>query len=106
MVFNIEQRFPIWGGLMGAVFLDAGNIWLVRPNEVYPNGEFRWNKFYKDLALGTGIGLRYDFKFFIIRMDIGIPLRDPSMLGSGDTWVIKDFRLKDMLFNFGIGYPF
>lgn len=106
MVFNIEQRFPIWGGLMGAVFLDAGNIWLVRPNEAYPNGEFHWNKFYKDFALGTGFGLRYDFKFFIIRMDIGIPLRDPSLQGNGDTWVIKQLRLRDMLFNFGIGYPF
>ncbi len=106
MVFNIEQRFPIWGGLMGAIFLDAGNIWLVRANEAYPNGEFHWNKFYKDFALGTGFGLRYDFKFFIIRMDIGIPLRDPSLQGNGDTWIIKHLKPGDMLFNFGIGYPF
>ena len=106
MVFNIEQRFPIWGGLMGAIFIDAGNIWLVRPNEAYPNGEFRFDKFYKDFALGTGFGLRYDFKFFVIRMDIGIPLRDPALQGTSDTWVIKKLALRDLLFNFGIGYPF
>ena len=106
MVFNLEQRFPIIGGLMGAVFLDAGNIWLMRPNEAYPNGEFRFNKFYKDFAFGTGFGLRYDFKFFVIRMDIGIPLRDPALQETGDTWVIKSLGWNDLLFNFGIGYPF
>lgn len=106
MVFNIEQRFPIVGGLRGAVFLDAGNIWLFRTNENYPKGVFSLKRFYKEFALGTGIGLRYDFKFFLIRMDIGIPLRDPSLAGTKDSWVIKDFKLKDLIFNFGIGYPF
>lgn len=106
MVFNIEQRFPITGGLLGAVFLDAGNIWLIRPNEVYPNGEFNFNRFYKEFAIGTGFGLRYDLKFFLLRVDIGIPLRDPSLLGKGDVWIVKDLKWNDLLFNFGIGYPF
>lgn len=106
MVFNLEQRFPIISGLRGAVFLDLGNIWILRPNEAFPGGEFRIGKFYKDLALGTGFGLRYDFKFFLIRVDIGIPVRDPSLLESGDTWVIKKLKWNDLLFNFGIGYPF
>ncbi|MCM1531750.1 MAG: BamA/TamA family outer membrane protein [Bacteroides sp.] len=106
MVFNIEQRFPIVGGLRGAVFLDAGNIWLFRTNETYPNGVFSPKRFYKEFALGTGLGLRYDFKFFLIRMDIGVPLRDPSLSGTKDSWVIKHFKLKDLIFNFGIGYPF
>lgn len=106
MVFNLEQRFPIAGGLLGAVFIDAGNIWLIRPNDVYPNGEFKFNKFYKDFAVGTGFGLRYDFKFFLIRVDVGIPVRDPSLQGIDDTWVIKKLKWNDLLFNFGIGYPF
>ena len=105
MVFNIEQRFPIVGGLLGAVFLDAGNIWLFRANDIYPKGVIS-SDFYKQFALGTGVGLRYDFKFFLIRMDVGVPLRDPSLAGSKDCWVIKDFKLKDLIFNFGIGYPF
>lgn len=106
MVFNLEQRFPIAGNLLGAVFLDAGNIWLIRPNEVYPNGEFRANRFYKELALGTGIGLRYDLKFFLLRVDVGIPLRDPALLDVGDVWKVKSLKWSDLLFNFGIGYPF
>ena len=106
MVFNLEQRFPIISGLRGAVFLDLGNIWILRPNEAFPGGEFRFDKFYRDFAFGTGFGLRYDFKFFLIRVDIGIPLRDPSLLETGDTWVVKRLKWNDLLFNFGIGYPF
>lgn len=106
MVFNIEQRFPIIGGLLGAVFVDIGNIWLFRNNEAYPNGAFKTDRFYKEFAVGTGLGLRYDFKFFLIRMDVGVPLRDPSLAGTGKSWVIQNFKLKDLIFNFGIGYPF
>lgn len=106
MVFNVEQRFPIVGGLLGAVFVDIGNIWLFRNNDSYPNGVFKANRFYKEFAIGTGLGLRYDFKFFLIRMDVGIPLRDPSLSGSSKSWVIQNFKLKDLIFNFGIGYPF
>lgn len=106
MVFNIEQRFPIVGGLLGAVFIDAGNIWLFRTNDIYPKGKFSPKRFYKEFAVGTGVGLRYDFKFFLIRMDVGIPLRDPALAGTKDCWVIKDFKFKDLIFNFGIGYPF
>ena len=106
LVFNLEQRFPIVGGLRGAVFLDAGNIWLCRANEAYPDGEFRFDRFYKELALGTGIGLRYDFKFFLLRVDMGIPVLDPAYLTSGRGWVIERLKWKHLIFNFGIGYPF
>lgn len=107
LVFNLEQRFPIVSGLRGAVFLDLGNIWMVRPNEALPGGEFKFTEFYKQFAFGTGFGLRYDFKFFLIRVDVGIPLRDPSLLSTGEnTWVIRHLRWRNLLFNFGIGYPF
>lgn len=104
-LINLEQRFPIYGGLRGAVFADLGNIWLRTKNSIYEGGEFAFNRFYKELALGTGVGLRYDFGFFVIRVDLGIPLRDPSIKGS-DTWVIKNLKFNDLMLNFGIGYPF
>lgn len=104
-VVNLEQRFPIVAGLKGAVFLDAGNIWLMKKNSEFEGGEFKFNKFYKDMTLGTGIGLRYDFGFFLIRVDMGIPLHDPAKAAS-NRWVVKDLKGKDLLFNFGIGYPF
>lgn len=106
LVFNLEQRFPIIGGLRGAVFLDAGNIWLCRANKAYPDGEFKFDRFYKELALGTGVGLRYDFKFFLLRVDMGIPVFDPARLASGQGWIIERLRWKNIIFNFGIGYPF
>lgn len=105
-VFNLEQRFPIIGGLRGAVFADAGNIWLCRPNDAYPDGEFKFNRFYKEFAFGTGVGLRYDFKFFLLRVDMGIPVFDPSRMADGQGWIIERLKWKNLIFNFGIGYPF
>ncbi len=105
LVLNLEQRFPIIAGLKGAVFLDAGNIWLLKDNPEFAGGEFRFDKFYKDLTFGTGIGLRYDFNFFIIRVDMGIPLYSPAR-PEAQRWVVRKLVGKDLVFNFGIGYPF
>mgnify|MGYP001108425951 CR=1 FL=1 len=105
LVLNLEQRFPIIAGLKGAVFLDAGNIWLLKDNPEFAGGEFRFDKFYKDLTFGTGIGLRYDFNFFIVRVDMGIPLYSPAR-PEAQRWVVRKLVGKDLVFNFGIGYPF
>lgn len=105
LVLNLEQRFPIIAGLKGAVFFDAGNIWLLKDNPEFEGGLFKFDKFYKDLNFGTGIGLRYDFNFFIIRVDMGIPLYSPAEPLS-QRWVVKRLVGKDLVFNFGIGYPF
>lgn len=105
LVMNLEQRFPIFAGLKGAVFLDAGNVWLLKNNPEFEGGVFDLNKFYKDLYFGAGAGLRYDFKFFVVRVDMGIPLYSPAV-EDNQRWVIKKLSGKDLVFNFGIGYPF
>ncbi|MDE5735644.1 MAG: BamA/TamA family outer membrane protein, partial [Bacteroidales bacterium] len=105
LILNLEQRFPIIAGLKGAVFLDAGNIWLLKDNPEFEGGLFEFNKFYKDMTFGTGFGLRYDFNFFIVRVDMGIPLYSPAE-PAGRRWVVERLVGKDLVFNFGIGYPF
>ena len=103
---NIEFRFPIWGIFHGATFFDAGNVWYVEHKGVeYPEGSvFRFNEFYKQIALNTGIGLRLDIKFAILRLDWGIRLHDPNQ-PAGERW-IHNFKWKNTSLNFGVGYPF
>ena len=84
--FNAEYRFKITHMFQAAFFVDAGNIWLANKDNSRPNAEFDKNRFYKEFALGTGVGLRFDFDFFIVRMDIGIPLRDPLKV-DGEKWL-------------------
>ena len=103
---NIEFRFPIWGIFQGATFFDAGNIWYIgRKGVDYPEGSvFRFGEFYKQLAFNTGIGLRLDIKFAILRLDWGIRLHDPNQ-PAGQRW-IHNFKWKNTSLNFGVGYPF
>ncbi|MBN1789501.1 MAG: BamA/TamA family outer membrane protein [Bacteroidales bacterium] len=104
---NIEYRFKVVWKLEGALFLDVGNIWAVRKEDDKPGAEFNWNRFHKEIAVGSGFGARFDFSFFLLRLDFGIKLRDPA-LPDGDRWipVFKDFGLRDLHVKFGIGYPF
>jgi len=104
---NLEYRFNLIGFLEGAFFLDAGNIWAINDKDNRPGAQFKFNKFYKQLAFGTGTGFRFDFNYFIFRLDIGMKLRDPSQeLGNG--WIIGNRSLTSDDFNlsFAIGYPF
>lgn len=107
---NIEYRFPIISVLQGAAFMDAGNIWLMNENETLPGGKFTktwWN----EVAVGTGVGLRVDVQFFVIRFDLAVPLRIPY-LPEGERWVdsfelkSKSWRRDNLIFNFAIGLPF
>lgn len=99
---NVEYRFPIYDFFKGSVFVDAGNVWLLNPHENFPNGEFNFDTFYKQVAMDAGIGFRFDFNFFIFRVDFAMRMRDPSR-SEGDRWVPQ----KGIWFwNFGIGYPF
>lgn len=102
---NLEYRFPIYSFFNGALFLDAGNVWLNKKNELMPGAEFKMNRFYREFALGTGFGARFDFSFFIMRLDMAYPLRDPSK-AEGYRWVAGKFDMKRVNFNLGIGYPF
>jgi outer membrane protein assembly factor BamA len=107
---NVEYRFPIVSFLKGALFMDAGNIWLWNENEALPGGKFNkdWTK---ELAVGTGVGLRVDVQFFVIRFDLATPLRYPY-LPEGERWGntfdigSKTWRRDNLNFNFAIGYPF
>jgi outer membrane protein assembly factor BamA len=113
---NAEYRFKLFWILEGALFIDAGNIWSYKG----PAGsEFTFRNFYKDIAVGTGTGFRFDFKFVIARVDLGMKLRDPlqtngSMNGpspghdTGSKWVFLNgpYKRKDFTIVLGIGYPF
>ncbi len=102
---NFEYRFDIISFLKGALFVDAGNIWTLREDEIREGGMFEFNDFIDEIAIGTGVGLRFDFTFFIFRTDFAIPVRDPS-LNLDERWVLKGSTFKDVRFNIGIGYPF
>jgi len=103
---NIEYRFKLFWMVEGALFADAGNIWTTSKYSSDPRKEFKLNRFYKEIALGTGIGFRLDLSFFIIRFDFGLKLHNPA-LPEGERWLnISKFQDRDWTFNFGIGYPF
>ena len=109
---NIEYRFDILKALKGAVFFDAGNIWLLKEDELRKGGKFNKDTFLNEIAAGTGVGIRYDFNFFILRFDVAFPVRKPFLVES-NRWVIdeidfgsKDWRRKNLILNIAIGYPF
>jgi outer membrane protein insertion porin family len=110
---SVEYRFPIVGFFKGAVFLDAGNVWLYDSDEpTKQNGVFLFDTFINQIAVGTGIGLRFDIDFLVLRLDTAFPLRDIQSDGKF-AWVIKDIKPfngswhgKNVIFNLGIGYPF
>ncbi len=108
---NIEYRFDIFKSLKGAIFADAGNIWLVKEDTSRTGSKFTKN-FMSEIAIGTGVGIRYDFNFFILRLDVAFPIRKPY-LEPNDRWVFnqidfgsKDWRKQNLVFNIAIGYPF
>ena len=102
---NIEYRFPIYKWFKGALFLDIGNVWLLKKNSSYPGGEFEIDDFISELAVDAGFGFRLDFNFFIIRLDAAVKIRDPAQ-PLRDRWVLDKFQLGSILWNLGIGYPF
>ncbi len=102
---NIEYRFPVYRFLKSAIFVDAGNIWLLTTDDSFPGGKFEFNDFIDEMAMDAGIGLRFDFGFFVFRIDGALPIRDPS-LTAGERWTLKKIELKRLNWNIGIGYPF
>jgi outer membrane protein assembly factor BamA len=105
---NIEYRFKLFWILEGATFIDAGNIWTVRDDSNRPGSRFRFKSLPDDIAVGTGLGLRFDLKFVLLRADFGLKLRDPQER-EGSKWTIfsQPFdRKQDLTMVIGIGYPF
>jgi outer membrane protein assembly factor BamA len=95
----------IWK-LEAALFLDAGNIWTIRDYAEQPTGVFRWNEFYKQIACNYGAGLRLDFDFFVIRVDMGIKLYDPGYPIKNERWRTELSWKNDFALHFAVGYPF
>ncbi|MES2774379.1 MAG: BamA/TamA family outer membrane protein [Bacteroidota bacterium] len=108
---NTELRAKLFSIVHGAIFFDAGNIWLTREDSTRPGGKFS-KDFIKEMAVGTGLGLRFDIKFLVLRVDVAFPLRKPYLTG-GPAWVIKQidlgnnvWRKENLVYNLAIGYPF
>ncbi len=127
---SVEFRRKIFGFVDGAVFIDAGNVWTFQPRKKFddqgievPNGnsQFKFSEFYKEIALGTGFGLRFDFSFLILRLDVGMKMYDPARI-KGERFVLGEARFwnpyatktedgytnyrEPVIYNVGIGYPF
>lgn len=106
--FNAEYRFNLFWILEGAWFVDAGNIWTYNEDEDRPGARFEFNSFYRELAVGTGFGLRFDLNFIVLRTDLGLKLRDPQLAG-GPDWILNQRPLNwkdDFNLSLSIGYPF
>ncbi|MDR3236176.1 MAG: BamA/TamA family outer membrane protein [Prevotellaceae bacterium] len=102
---NIEFRYKIFRALEGALFLEGGNIWLLNSAANQTDAYFQWNRFYKELAMNTGLGFRLNFGFLVIRLDWGLRIHDPA---PGKGWIkFPEWLHRDnSAFHFGIGYPF
>ena len=104
IAFNIEYRYPIIKRLNGAFFIDTGNIWNLKNNVSDRKQVFNSLRDLSELAIGTGFGLRYDFDYFIFRLDTGFKTYDPSLI-KADRW-FSQLNLKKAVFNVGINFPF
>ena len=107
-----EYRRKLFSYFDMAVFLDAGNSWMIGRDDARPGADFRYDRFYKEIAVGTGVGLRMDFDFLVIRLDLATKALDPARQ-EGERWILDNIRFNKPLgekgqtvFNFGIGYPF
>jgi outer membrane protein assembly factor BamA len=120
LLLTSELRFKIAGPLQGALFVDAGNIWLRKedlgkpgiPDSARPGSGFKLSSALSELAVGTGVGVRIDAQIFVIRLDGAMPIRKPY-LAKGNRWVLdridftsKTWRRENFILNIGIGYPF
>ena len=103
---NLEYRFGLSKIMKGALFIETGNIWLMNEDENRPGAKFNLNTFYNELAVGAGFGLRFDFSFFVLRTDLGFPIRNPYST-EGKNWIIGSGQaIKGTQFYLAIGYPF
>lgn len=105
---NVEYRFDLVGSFKGALFVDAGNVWTIKEDESRPGGEFS-SDFLNQLAVGTGVGLRFDIEFFVLRFDLAFPLKVPASPGWKFSEIAiqdRDWRKQNLILNIAIGYPF
>lgn len=102
---SLEYRAKLFWVFEGALFIDAGNIWTIRNYENQPGGEFKFNKFYKQIAAAYGVGLRMDFTYFLLRFDLGFKAHNPAQ--GQEAWPLLHPKWsRDANFHFAVGYPF
>ena len=102
---SVEYRAKLFWVLEGALFVDAGNIWTIKDYPNQPGGEFKFNKFYKQIAAAYGLGIRLDFTYFLLRLDLGFKAYNPAM--NQERWpLIHPKWSRDTNFHFAVGYPF
>ena len=106
LVGNIEYRFPITYKTFGAFFVDAGNVWLINEDATRPGGKFEFNKFINDVAVGSGAGVRIDLNYFVLRLDVAVPIRKPYIDGK-EKWIFNNSSFwGDYIISLAVGYPF
>ena len=104
---SIEYRTRLFWKFRGAAFIDAGNIWTIREYENQPGGVFEFDKFYKQIAVAYGLGLRLDLDFFVLRFDGGMKAINPAYKNGKERWpIIHPKFSRDFAFHFAVGYPF
>jgi len=118
---SLEARFGPYGIFSPAIFVDAGNVWFFDETTTRAGGAFRFNNFFREIGVGTGLGLRFDFSFLVLRFDMGVKVYDPARLSldpesgiSTSPFVLNKAKLfrpfgldrEPIIFNIGIGYPF
>lgn len=105
---NVEYRAHLFWKMNGALFVDAGNIWTIRNYEDQPGGQFKFSEFWKQIAVGYGIGFRMNFDYFILRFDLGMKAVNPSYeIDGGEQFpLVKPKFSRDFTFHFAVGLPF
>ena len=109
---NAEYRSKLVGFVDWAFFIDAGNVWRLYKQESQPGGDFQFNRFYKEIAIGSGLGIRLNFSFLVVRFDYGLKMYDPAR-PEGQRWIANKIKWDDLngepgqgIWNIAIGYPF
>ncbi len=105
LFLSAEYRARLFWVLEGALFIDAGNIWTIRDYETQAGGVFKFDEFYKQIALAYGLGIRFDFTYFLLRLDLGMKAHNPAQ--NQEKWPLIHPRWhRDAAFHFSVGYPF
>ncbi|MCL1938715.1 MAG: BamA/TamA family outer membrane protein [Candidatus Azobacteroides sp.] len=106
LIMSAEYRLKVLSWLEPALFVDAGNIWTIKDYPNQPDGLFRWNQFYKEIAVGIGFGLRFDLNFLLLRLDAGTRVYDPARDEGKRMVLFKDNLFRQSTIHLAIGYPF
>ena len=103
---NVEYRTKLFWKFRAAAFVDAGNVWTIKEYENQEDGLFRFDRFYKEIALAYGLGLRLDFDYFLVRLDAGLKAYDPQQTGRYKWAITRPNLSSNFAWHIAVGYPF